>query len=59
MGQQASRAGSAAETERLLPPILGDLEQVDNDGCFPPHGINEICPANPHADLPVYKTIHR
>lgn len=31
----------------------------DHDGCFPPHGPNDICPANPYADLPVYTTIHR
>lgn len=66
MGQQQSRAirngnGNAArlglgESQRLLPP---DDAPVDHDGCFPPHGLHEPCPANPHADLPVYTTIHR
>jgi hypothetical protein len=57
MGQQPSRPSPrAGETQRLLSP---DPEQVDQDGCFPPHGIHDICPANPHADLPVYTTIHR
>ncbi|KAN0122224.1 hypothetical protein V8E51_000550 [Hyaloscypha variabilis] len=55
MGQQTSQA-SAGETQRLLTP---DPEEVDHDGCFPPHGIHDICPSNPHADLPVYTTIHR
>jgi hypothetical protein len=38
-----------------------DLEhdEVDHDGCFPPHRLHEICPANPNRDLPVYTTIHR
>jgi hypothetical protein len=45
------------ETTRLLQQP--DPEQVDHDGCFPPHGIHDLCPANPYADLPVYTTIHR
>lgn len=44
------------ETQHLLQP---DPEQVDNDGCFPPHGLHDLCPVNPYADLPVYTTIHR
>jgi hypothetical protein len=57
MGQQSSQPSQhGGETQRLLSP---DPEQVDHDGCFPPHGIHDICPANPHADLPVYVTIHR
>jgi len=45
-----------AESARLLPH---DVEEIDHDGCFPPHAHHDICPANPHADLPVYTTIHR
>ena len=33
--------------------------EIDHDGCFPPHGVHEPCPANPCRDLPVYHTIHR
>ncbi|KAH8676820.1 hypothetical protein BGZ60DRAFT_403489 [Tricladium varicosporioides] len=33
--------------------------ELDHDGCFPPHRVTDLCPANPHADLPVYNTIHR
>lgn len=45
MGQQSSRGYSlsearAEEGERLIPR---DLEQVDHDGCFPPHGIHDVC----------------
>lgn len=51
MGQQSSkryslseaRWGSERENERLLQRGGGDLEQVDQDGCFPPHGIHDIC----------------
>lgn len=32
--------------------------QLDHDGCFPPHGVNEMCPVNPCRDLPTYRTIH-
>ena len=34
-------------------------QEIDHDGCFPPHGVQESCPANPWRDLPVYDTIHR
>ena len=63
MGQQSSRHRRApGETNRLLPS--DDPEEVeemdhDHDGCYPPHGPHDICPANPYADLPVYTTIHR
>ena len=53
---------TSGERTRLLPsgpPPGSDPEQVGHDGCFPPHGIDDLCPANPYADLPVYTTIHR
>ncbi|KAE8447580.1 hypothetical protein EG329_010551 [Mollisiaceae sp. DMI_Dod_QoI] len=59
MGQQSSASRHlqrSRETERLLPL---DPEEVDHDGCSPPHGLRDVCPANPFADLPVYTTIHR
>ncbi|CAG8950492.1 hypothetical protein HYFRA_00006989 [Hymenoscyphus fraxineus] len=59
MGQQLSQTGGGgalSETSRLLPD---PEEEVNHDGCFPPHGVRDLCPANPHAGLPVYITIHR
>jgi hypothetical protein len=58
MGQQPSRGDSPSpeESEMLLPV---NPEDIDHDGCFPPHGIHDVCPANPYTDLPVYTTIHR
>jgi hypothetical protein len=60
-GQQSSHSGhglsAVNETTHLLPAC--PEEEVDHDGCFPPHGVHDICPANPHAALPVYITIHR
>ncbi|RDL34520.1 Uncharacterized protein BP5553_07648 [Venustampulla echinocandica] len=49
----------AAETQPLLPLDIDPEEEVDQDGCFPPHNVHDLCPANPHAHLPVYTTIHR
>ena len=42
MGQQLSRGYDARpeERERL---IEEDSERVDHDGCFPPHGIHDVC----------------
>lgn len=42
-------------------PLLLDSEQEDNeDGCFPAQDWPDFAPRlNPHADLPVYATIHR
>lgn len=61
MDQQFSRSDSpdpdqTGETQGLLSV---DAELVNHDGCFPPHSINDVCPANPHAKLPIYTTIHR
>lgn len=61
MGQQSSQVVSRyGETQRLL-PAEDPVPEVDHDhdGCYPPHGPNDVCPANPYADLPVYTTIHR
>lgn len=32
--------------------------EIAQDGCYPPHGVTETCPANPCKNLPVYRTIH-
>jgi hypothetical protein len=61
MGQRSSRLNRGGEQQRLL-PLLDPEEvnsQIDHDGCFPPHRIDDVCPANPWPDLPVYATIHR
>lgn len=50
--------GGANEEDALLGDHVG---QTDDDGHFSPdwsHPLNSAGP-NPHADLPVYKTIHR
>lgn len=39
--------------------LLGDEEQADADGHLRPQGPEQIFCPNPHADLPVYTTIHR
>ena len=61
MGSSPS-SPTAGERQSLLPErtqCLDPEEEVDHDGCFPPHGVRDLCPANPHAGLPVYITIHR
>jgi hypothetical protein len=47
----------AAEGE----PLLRDAERADDEGgCYPPQNWSELTPTlNPHADLPVYNTLHR
>ena len=34
-------------------------QEIEPDGCFPPHGVSQPCPANPFRDLPVYRTLHK
>jgi len=56
MGQQFTRFSEEGERQRLLQQ---DPENSHHDGCFPPHRAEDVCPANPWTDLPVYTTIHR
>ncbi|RDW85012.1 hypothetical protein BP6252_02602 [Coleophoma cylindrospora] len=56
-GFDTNANGQASETDRLLPS--SDDNTIDQDGCFPPHALRDLCPANPYASLPVYKNIHR
>jgi len=61
MGQQSSKTHLSSshhleESQRLL---TLDPQDVDYDGCFPPHGVDDLCPVNPWKHLPVYTTIHR
>ena len=50
--------GNSEETDALL---AGNILQPDGNGHYPPdwsHDLHSATP-DPHADLPVYKTIHR
>jgi hypothetical protein len=41
-------------------PLLRDAEEADDrNSCFPPQWRLSEPSSNPHADLPVYDTIHR
>ncbi|PNS21292.1 Calcium channel YVC1 [Sphaceloma murrayae] len=61
--EQSSR--SISEAMRMLrsseeqETLLGDDELADDDGCFPPRKNDDPHAENPHANLPVYTTIHR
>lgn len=52
----ALRLAKSREEQEML---LGDEEQADDDGCFPPRKNDDPRVPNPHAELPVYTTIHR
>ena len=39
--------------------LLGDEEQADDDGCYPPRKSDDPRTPNPHGWLPVYTTIHK
>ena len=56
MGQSSTRLDAEAEVQPLL---QHDPEDSHHHGCFPPHRLEDVCPANPWVDLPVYTTIHR
>ena len=55
MSEALRFARSAEEQETLL----GEEEVADDDGCYPPRKNDDPIAPNPHANLPVYKTIHR
>ncbi|KAK6582309.1 hypothetical protein PZA11_004717 [Diplocarpon coronariae] len=71
MAFQFSLASRRQEKLPLLPPHDADADadadtdaeqqQVNHghDGCFPPGRLHEICPSDPHGDLPIYASIHR
>lgn len=52
----AMRLAQSREEQEML---LGDNEEADDDGCFPPRLNDDPRVPNPHASLPVYTTIHR
>lgn len=56
MSEALRLARSREEQETLL----GDEEQADDDGCYPPRNIGDpLRVPNPHRSLPVYTTIHK
>lgn len=56
MSEALRLARSREEQETLL----GDEEQADDDGCYPPRNIGDpVRVPNPHSSLPVYTTIHK
>ncbi|KAK3677264.1 hypothetical protein LTR78_002802 [Recurvomyces mirabilis] len=53
---EALRLARAREEQEEL---LGDGEQADDDGCYPPRKTNDPRTPNPHSSLPIYTTIHK
>ncbi|KAF2233741.1 receptor-activated Ca2+-permeable cation channel [Viridothelium virens] len=53
---EALRQARSREEQETL---LGDEEQADDDGCYPPRRDDRPYVENPHAGLPVYMTIQR
>ncbi|OQO19935.1 hypothetical protein B0A51_11651 [Rachicladosporium sp. CCFEE 5018] len=53
---EALRLARSREEQETL---LGEEEQADDDGCYPPRRDDRPRVENPHGRLPVYTTIHR
>lgn len=53
---EALRLARAREEQETL---LGDNEEADDDGCYPPRKSDEPRAPNPHSTLPIYTTIHK
>lgn len=53
---EALRMARAREEQETL---LGEHEEADDDGCYPPRKNSDPTVPNPHAELPVYTTIHK
>ncbi|KAF2166218.1 hypothetical protein M409DRAFT_66707 [Zasmidium cellare ATCC 36951] len=53
---EALRMARSREEQETL---LGEHEEADDDGCYPPRKNADPTVPNPHADLPVYTTIHK
>lgn len=48
-----------ARTREEQETLLGDEEQADDDGCYPPRQSDAPRVPNPHRSLPIYTTIHK
>lgn len=53
---EALRLARSREEQETL---LGEHEEADDDGCYPPRKSSEPTVPNPHLGLPVYTTIHK
>ncbi|KAK3066618.1 hypothetical protein LTR53_016964 [Teratosphaeriaceae sp. CCFEE 6253] len=53
---EALRLARSREEQETL---LGDHEEADDDGCYPPRSTDAPRTPNPHASLPIYTTIHK
>jgi len=54
-----SEALRLARTREEQETLLGEEEQADDDGCYPPRKNDEPRVPNPHSTLPIYTTIHK
>ncbi|KAI7347596.1 receptor-activated Ca2+-permeable cation channel [Hortaea werneckii] len=54
-----SEALRLARTREEQETLLGDEEQADDDGCYPPRQSDAPRVPNPHRTLPIYTTIHK
>ncbi|KAK0308844.1 hypothetical protein LTR01_004723 [Friedmanniomyces endolithicus] len=53
---EALRLARSREEQETL---LGEHEQADDDGCYPPRSMDGPRAPNPHQSLPIYTTIHK
>ncbi|CAK4034221.1 receptor-activated Ca2+-permeable cation channel [Lecanosticta acicola] len=53
---EALRLARSREEQETL---LGEHEEADDDGCYPPRKNSDPTVPNPHQGLPVYTTIHK
>lgn len=53
---EALRLARSREEQETL---LGEEEQADDDGCYPPRKNDDPRTPNPHQHLPIYTTIHK
>lgn len=57
--KSVSEALRLAKSREEQETLMGEHEQADDDGCYPPRLNNEPRAPNAHAQLPVYATIHK
>ena len=57
--KSVSEALRLAKSREEQETLLGEHEQADDDGCFPPRLNDEPRTPNPHRNLPVYTTIQK
>ena len=57
--KSVSEALRLARSREEQETLLGEEEQADDDGCYPPRISDEPRAPNPHRNLPIYATIHK